>query len=209
MSFPELLDMNEQLTFNRLRLCPCQRLNALIRSLYRCADETIAFQGRIIDFRNCFNRLHDVYGSIPRIYKHRLKGETFGEMCVLQHIQKMLQLRLTVSVNVIDAIIYDPIRMRLRMHIDARHDTDTFNDALLRTAPLSANTLGLFRIRFRDDGIVEKQVSIWVEVYFVFYRSPPGTSGNPFLAQKSIELIMTPSVCVISKIRLREVLETR
>ena len=120
----------------------------------------------------------------------------------------MLEFGFPISVNVIKTVIDDPIRLRLRIDIDAGDNTDTFNDALLRTAPLSANGFNRFSLGFRDHHIVKQEVSVEVKLYVVFHRLPQGTGRNPFLTQKTIELVMTPSVCMIRKVRLREVMET-
>ena len=130
MTFGKPFDMNE-LTLSHFNKRPRQRLNALVRRFDRSANETIAFDGRIVDFIKCLNHFHHLHRGIPGIYEHRLKRQTFDEVGIAQHLQKMLEFGLAISVNVIETIVDNPIGLRLGVDINTCDDTDTFNDTLL------------------------------------------------------------------------------
>ena len=74
----------------------------------------------------------------------------------------MLKFGFTITVMVINAVVNDPVGMRLRVDINTRDDTDALDDSLFGTTALSANGLNLFRIRLWEHGIVKKQVAIFI-----------------------------------------------
>ena len=77
----------------------------------------------------------------------------------------MLKFGFTISVMVINAVINDPVGVRLWVDIDTRDNTDALDDSLFGTTPLAANGLNLFRVwRPRHNGIVKKQVSVFIKL---------------------------------------------
>ena len=120
----------------------------------------------------------------------------------------MLKFGFTLSVNIINTVINDPILVRLWGDIDARHKTDAINDALFRTAPLTANRFNRFTLLFRDNLVIKEEVSIFIKRNIVSHRCPEIPGGDTVCIQQTIELIMTVGVAMIGKICLRKVLKT-
>ena len=121
----------------------------------------------------------------------------------------MLKFGFTIAVIVINTIINDPVGVCFWVDIDTPDKTDALDDALFATAPLSANRFNRFRIEFWQHRIVKKQVSIFIKLNIGnLHRFPEFTGREVLIAQQTIELIMTPFIAMIRKLRLRKVLET-
>ena len=120
----------------------------------------------------------------------------------------MFKFGFTITILVVNAVINDPIALRLWVDIDARHKTDAVNDALFRTAPLSANSFNLFGVLFRDNRIIKQKVSVFIKLNIVSHRCPEIPGRDAVRIQQTIELIMTPLLCMIRKVRLCEVPQT-
>src|SRR5207249_4637251 len=125
---------------------PTQVFNPTVRLLPR----TVIYQAvgvertveSLIHFSDFSDLQHDFFGSVPSVHQCRLVWQ-HTMLAHVQHLTHMVQLALTITVWIEDAIVNYPELLTTRVDIHARHDTDASDHTFLVAAPLATRHLNM------------------------------------------------------------------
>ena len=127
--------------------------------------------------------------------------QAFVGQSMSEHLFNMVDFRLSISVRVIEAIIYHPKLIRFGIDIYARDDTYTANDAFGVTAPLAAdktNVLGIILVQHR---IIKEDIPQRAGDDFALHPLPQVAWLEIILFEKIPNRVVTPYLAVFGKVR--------
>src|SRR4030066_2568750 len=184
---------------------PFQRIHSAIgQSAARIIYLTIVFEWAVIYLlQRFFNKEHHILRRIPAIHQHSIECNPLLVHTIGQHLMQMIQLRLAISIGIVDPIINNPKLVRRWVDIHTSHYTDPFDHATCIPAILSLNQLNLVRIVLVNHRIVKHDISVGILHHSSFHVFPNQVRCNLISGQVSIDHIVSEYFSVLCKVRQR------
>ena len=153
--FGEAFDL-DALAVGQLLGAPGQRIDALVEALApRIIHLSIIFERAVVALLEGLDEQHQVFGRVPRVHQHGMKGQLFLIHHIGEHLADVVQLAFAVAVGVVDAIVNQPELVGLGLDIHTSHDPDAFDDGFGVAAILGAHQFDGKRGVFVEHGIVK------------------------------------------------------
>ena len=183
-----------------LRILPRQGIDPPVRRApARIIHLPIALERTVVRLALGFDKQHQVFGGVPRIHQHGAKWQRLVMVGIAQHLLHMIELGLAIAVRIVNAVINDPMLLRLRINIHAGHHANALDDAMRIATVLAPYQFNLMRKILVNDRIVKHNVSLDRNLDRIAHVVPYQARGHPVVPKKSVDRIMAHVLGMISK----------
>lgn len=159
--FGKVLDL-DQLAVCQLLLRPSQRIGTAVLALAATVVElAIVLQGAVVDLAERLDEQHQILGDVPAIDQHAVEGDGLGSHQGDQHVVHMVQLALTVSIGVVQAVVHDPVLPAVRIDVQTVHHAGALDQAMCIATVLASHQLDIVRVVLVQNRIVKDDAAAW------------------------------------------------
>src|SRR5271157_4265552 len=185
-------------------LGPRQRIHSPIRlGTARIIDLAVILERTVEDLVEPIDRQHHLLGGVPAVHQHRPELQELLVDTVHQHLVRMLQLGLAVSLRIIDAIINDPELVQDRVDIHAGDHPDPFDHLMRIPAVLLPHQFDRLREVFVNHRVDKDQKPFRRLLDLTFDILPDQVRSDLVPGQIAVDRIMTELLRMFGKVRQR------